>query len=192
MQSGDSVTRTRILRAARPVVERFTVSKFSMEDVARAAGIARQTIYKHFSGKDDLLIAMYIEQLQEMNENLRDVAAGTPSPEQLVTIFIEELRAAQEFPLFDSMLEPTIAPRMAEMVFRSEAMFHARNEFWFPVLRRYLNEGVIARDLDFSAAVRWITYQEFWFLTHPTVLTTNPEERVEYVRNFIVRALLAR
>jgi AcrR family transcriptional regulator len=35
-----------------------------MEDVARAAGIARQTIYKHFSGRDDLLIAMLVQDMR--------------------------------------------------------------------------------------------------------------------------------
>lgn len=190
MATGESVTRARILQAARPIVERFTVTKFSMEEVARAAGIARQTIYKHFSGRDDLLVAMYIDQLQEMNEKLREAAAVEPSAEQLVVLFVEELRAAQQFTLFEAMLEPSVAPKMAELVFRSEPLFQARNEFWFPILRRYVNAGVVSRDLDFRAAVRWITYQEFWFLTHPTVLTDDADTRTEYVRAFIVRALL--
>ncbi|MCS4255996.1 AcrR family transcriptional regulator [Rhodococcus erythropolis] len=192
VRNGTSVTRERILAAARPVVERFTVTKFGMEDVARAAGIARQTIYKHFTGRDDLLIAMFIQQLTEMREELSDIVEAEPSPEQLVAIFIEELKAAKDFPLFDAMLDPAVAPKMAEMVFSSDEMFAARNAAWFPILERYTASGVVDPGLDFARTVRWITYQEFWFLTHPTVLTPIDEERSTYVRDFIVKALLAR
>lgn len=190
--TGTSVTRERILEAARPVVERFTVTKFGMEDVARAAGIARQTIYKYFSGKDDLLIAMFVQQLTEMGEELSGFAAADPSAEQLVTLFVEELKAAQKFPLFDAMLDPAVAPKMAELVFGSDELFTARNANWFPILERYVASGVVAEDLDFAQTVRWITYQEFWFLTHPTVLTPSDEERGIYIRDFIVKALLAK
>lgn len=190
--NGTSVTRERILEAARPVVERFTVAKFGMEDVARAAGIARQTIYKHFSGRDDLLVAMFVQQLSEMREDLAESAAADPSAEQLVTLFVEELKSAKKFPLFDAMLDPAVAPKMAELVFSSDEMSTAREATWFPILERYVASGVVADDVDFAQTVRWINYQQFWFLTHPTVLTSSDDERETYVRNFVVKALLAK
>jgi AcrR family transcriptional regulator len=121
--SDELVTRDKILQAARPIVERFTVGKFSMEDVARAAGIARQTIYKHFSGRDDLLIAMYVVQLHEMSAKLAPLVELSPTEEHLIQLFCEELKLAQDFPLFDAMLDPAVAPKMAELVFSSDDMF---------------------------------------------------------------------
>ena len=50
--------------------------------------------------------------------------------------------------------------------------------------------GSAARGLDRRAAVRWITYQQFWLLTHPTVLCDDDETLVDYVREFVVAALL--
>ncbi|WP_169588867.1 TetR/AcrR family transcriptional regulator [Antrihabitans stalactiti] len=185
------VTRARILTAARPVVDRFTVTKFSMEDVARAAGVARQTIYKHFTGRDDLLVAIFVEQLVEMRRGLTRVAANEPTAGNLVRLFEAELDEAMKFQFFDSMLDPNVAPRMAELVFGSQAMFDERNRTWFPILQRYVDAGIVRSNLDFAAAVRWITYQEFWLLTHPTVLTGGHENRSTYIREFVVHALLA-
>ena len=38
--------------------------------------------------------------------------------------------------------------------------------------------------------MRWITYQQFWLLTHPTVLCHDDETLTDYVREFVVAALV--
>ncbi|MFC6869094.1 TetR/AcrR family transcriptional regulator [Haloechinothrix salitolerans] len=188
--SADAVTRARILEAARPVVERFTVAKFSIEDVARAAGIARQTVYKYFSGRDDLVMALFVQQLKEMASQFAERAKAEPSIDQLVQLFVEELEAGREFVLFEAALDPVHAPKMAELVFSSSEIFEARNEAWFPVLERYAEAGIVASNVDFAAAVRWMTYQAFWILVHPTVLAPDRETLLVYVRDYILCPLL--
>lgn len=184
-------TRDRILAAAPEVLRRFTLSKFGMEDVARGAGVARQTIYKHFAGKDDLLIAMFVhEMLENHAPRMAAVVAEEPSAEKLTNIFMTELNLARTYPLFDELLDPGTAPKMAELIFSSERMAETREEIWFPILRRYVESGVVRADLNFSAACRWITYQEYWLLTHPIVLCDDDEELRRFVSEFIVAALL--
>lgn len=51
-------TRNRILDAAERVFGRSGVSRTSLEDVARAAGVTRGAIYWHFKDKSDLFTAM--------------------------------------------------------------------------------------------------------------------------------------
>ena len=186
------ITRDRILVAARPIVERYTASKFSMEDVARAACVARQTIYKHFSGRGDLLVAMYIAHLEEMHKQLAPLLALKPSVDQLVLVFFEELQQAEQFPLFDAARDPAEAPKVAELIFGSEALLQQRNTVWFPIFRRHIDAGVVAADLDVAAAVRWITYQQFWLVTHPTVLAPDEKSRMQYIRDFLIGALLVK
>jgi AcrR family transcriptional regulator len=183
-------TRARILEVAASLLARFTVSKLTMEDVARAAGIARQTIYKHFSGKDDLLTELFVQQM-ELNQYpvLRKLSAR-PSPEGLLRLFMTELDLARSYALFNEVLDPAVAPRMAELVFSSPKMTEARESFWVPLLEQYEAAGVLRSGLDHRAVVRWITYQEFWLLTHPTVLCDNDDELTEYVREFVIAALV--
>lgn len=111
-----------------------------------------------------------------MRRGLTRVAANEPTAGNLVRLFEAELDEAMKFQFFDSMLDPNVAPRMAELVCSgSQAMFDERNRTWFPILQRYVDAGIVRSNLDFAAAVRWITYQEFWLLTHPTVLTGGHE-----------------
>jgi AcrR family transcriptional regulator len=187
----NTITRAQIVAAARPVVERFTVTKFAMEDVARVAGIARQTMYKHFSSRDDLLIAIFVEQLNDMSRGLTTVAARKPTADNLVAILESELQQAIDFPLVRAMLDPAIAPRIAELVFGSQTMTEERHRTWFPILESYVEAGVVRSDLDFAATVRWITYQEFWLLTHPAVLTDDAAVRSMFIRQYIIQAFLA-
>ncbi|GAA4730026.1 hypothetical protein GCM10023350_11580 [Nocardioides endophyticus] len=189
--SSSSATRERILAVAPEVLRRFTLAKFGMEDVARGAGIARQTVYKHFSSRDDLLIAMYVrEMLENQAPKMAAVIRSKPSAENLLEIFMTELELARGYPWFDDPREPGMGPRLAEMIFHSTSMMATREQIWFPVLERYDSHGILRPGLDFGAAVRWLTYQKFWLLFHPDVLCADDEERRTYVRDFIVAALV--
>lgn len=184
-----NVTRARILEVSTALLARFTVSKFTMEDVARAAGIARQTIYKHFNGKDDLLIELFVQQMDQKQHPVLRRIDEPPSPEGLLTLFMTELSLARSYNLIE-VLDPVLAPRMAELVFGSEKLVACRESFWLPVLARYEAAGVLRPGLDHRAVVRWVTYQQFWLLTHPTVLCDDDETLTDYVREFVVAALL--
>lgn len=185
-----SVTRARILEVSTALLSRFTVSKFTMEDVARAAGIARQTIYKHFNGKDDLLVELFVQQMEQNQHPVLRRLDEAPSPEALLTLFMTELRLARNYTLYSQVLDPVLAPRMAELVFGSDKLVACRESFWLPVLTQYEAAGVLRPGLDYRAVVRWITYQQFWLLTHPTVLCDDDETLTNYVREFVVTALV--
>jgi AcrR family transcriptional regulator len=183
-------TRAKILEVAATLLARFTVSKLTMEDVARAAGIARQTIYKHFSGKDDLLAELFVQQMEHNQYPVLRKLNDPPSPEALLRLFMTELNLARSYALFNEVLDPAVAPRMAELVFGSAKMTEARESFWVPLLEAYEAAGVLRPGLDHRAVVRWITYQEFWLLTHPTVLCNDDEALTEYIRQFVIAALV--
>ena len=185
-----SQTSAKILEVAASLLARFTVSKLTMEDVARAAGIARQTIYKHFSGKDDLLAELFVQQMEHNQYPVLRKLNERPSPEALLRLFMTELNLARSYALFSEVLDPAVAPRMAELVFSSLKMAEARESFWVPLLEQYETAGVLRPGLDHRAVVRWITYQEFWLLTHPTVLCDNDEELTGYIREFVIAALV--
>jgi TetR/AcrR family transcriptional regulator len=185
-----SQTRARILEVAASLLARFTVSKLTMEDVARAAGIARQTIYKHFSGKDDLLTELFVQQMEHNQYPALRELKDAPSPKALLRLFMTELNLARSYALFNEVLDPAVAPRMAELVFSAPKMTEARESFWVPLLERYEAAGVLRPGLDHRAVVRWITYQEFWLLTHPTVLCDNDAQLTDYIREFVIAALV--
>ncbi len=74
-------TRTRILDAAERVFSRRGVSRTSLDDVARAAGVTRGAIYWHFKDKADLFGAMLARvtlPMEEMLQRAGDAALDDP------------------------------------------------------------------------------------------------------------------
>lgn len=186
-------TRRQIIDAAFVVLDRLTFTKVTMDDIAKQAGIARQTIYKYFGGKDDLVVAIFVQHMMEVHQPpLAKLARRKPSERNLGDLILTELDLARSFGLFSGVLDPSVAPRMAELVFHPPDLEACRLEIWDPILTRYDEAGVLRSGLDHRAVVRWITYQQYWLLTHPDVLCEDDEEVEYYIRELLVPALLSR
>lgn len=63
----------RVLDAARRCVDRWGLSKLTIDDVATEAGVSRATLYRLFpGGKDVLFDALRVRELQEFFTGMRD------------------------------------------------------------------------------------------------------------------------
>ncbi len=82
--------RRQILEAAVDVFAEKGFHKSRVSDVARAADVADGTIYLYFKGKDDILISIFEETMQEMTEGVTAALAGIADP-------LDRLRAFAEF-----------------------------------------------------------------------------------------------
>ena len=183
--------RRRILVGAADALRQLPLSKVTMEDIARAAGVARQTIYKHFANRDEIVVALFVAEIEQTHHpRLAAMHAEERSPDRLTDMFIEQISMASQWVLLDRTFDPKLAPRVAELVLSSEALAACNAALWGPMLADYRDEGVVRADLDIDRAVRWMTYQAVWFLSHPGALTSDPAEQRAYVRAFLVDALV--
>lgn len=183
--------RERILAGAVEALGNLPLSKLTMEDIARSAGIARQTIYKYFANRDEIVIALFIEQIDDIHRaRLEALHAERQDPDQLTEMFLAQITMANEWILLDRTFDPRIAPRVAELVLSSKALAECNASLWKPILAEYADKGLLRRGLDLDRAVRWMTYQAVWLLSHPDALTRDPDEKRQYVHDFIVAALI--
>ncbi|MDD4658686.1 MAG: TetR/AcrR family transcriptional regulator [Eubacteriales bacterium] len=67
--------RSSIIAAAAEAIDRWG-SQFTMDMVAQQAGVAKGTVYLYFASKQDLLLSMIMEGLQELEQGLKDAAVG--------------------------------------------------------------------------------------------------------------------
>ena len=82
--------RDAILEAARRIFLRESYTGASMESVAHAAGVSKQTIYNHFANKDELFRALVLDVCSELGATLGDHALYMEQPpEQVLTVFGE-------------------------------------------------------------------------------------------------------
>ena len=82
----DPTARDRILRAATTLFYERGVHDVGMNELVEAAGTGKNVLYRHFAGKDELVLA-YLEQFAErLNRQMDDATAGLPPEEALVAL----------------------------------------------------------------------------------------------------------
>jgi AcrR family transcriptional regulator len=98
-------TPDRILQAAFRCVADLGLARTTMEDVARAAGVSRQTIYRYFSSKDQLVMALVQREEERFLDGVRAAfAADERLEDALFDGILFCLRFARGHPLLDRLL----------------------------------------------------------------------------------------
>ena len=96
-RSGTAVARrrlreTEIISATRRLFDERGVRDAQIEDIAKAVGINRAIIYRHFTGKEELFSLTLVQYLDELRVALEDAAETTSEPrvqlERLVEAFV--------------------------------------------------------------------------------------------------------
>jgi AcrR family transcriptional regulator len=94
-----SATRDRLLEATREVLAREGIQGASVEHICEQAGFTRGAFYSNFSSKDDLLLALYRRERDQMFDSMR--AATVPelylglSPVDAIGVIIDRFLSLQ-------------------------------------------------------------------------------------------------
>jgi AcrR family transcriptional regulator len=96
----DASKRRQILDGARAVILASGFDAASMNEVARAAGVSKGTLYVYFQNKEDLFEALIVEEKRAQAEQLCRFGEECDLP-------IEDALASFGFRLLDLMLRPT-------------------------------------------------------------------------------------
>jgi len=183
----------RILDGAATMLRQLPLSKLTMDDIARSAGIARQTIYKHFANKDEIVAGLFVQEIEQHHRPVMyALHAEGCSHDQLTALVLRQIQLADRWVLLSRTFDPSIAPRVAELVLSSDDLAACNAALWLPILADYRAAGLLRGDLDLRQTVRWMTYQAVWLLSHPDALTPDPHERRRYVHTYLTGGLVKR
>ncbi|MFL6022825.1 MAG: TetR/AcrR family transcriptional regulator [Marmoricola sp.] len=94
-----------ILDAAQRIFEQFGARRANVEDVARAAGVSRSTLYRAYATKDDLLAAVLARQATEFLDELDRATVGLPPRDAVVEAFSRGIALTREIPLLARLVE---------------------------------------------------------------------------------------
>lgn len=134
---------------------------FSMRRLARRVGVTAPALYRHFAGKEEVLLAVVVEAYGTLMQYLHP-ALGGPTPEDRF------LRAGEGY--LDFALEH---PRYYEILYSYKkflglealpeeirALVQGLNQFWLDRVRECMDAGLLQRD-DPEVVGR-----TFWALSH--------------------------
>ena len=80
----------KILKAAIKVFAKNGFHNSKISQIAKEAGVADGTIYLYFKNKDDILIRLFEEKLDEINNNLRAELEQAKDPKEKFKIFVRK------------------------------------------------------------------------------------------------------
>ena len=128
---------TRILDAALAEFETYGLRRVSVEDVAKRAGVARTTIYRRFTNKEQLLQAVILRECRRFLTAISEATEDLASPEDAVVEgFVVGLRSARTHPLLARVLQSEPEAFLPQLSMNGGAVMLAARDILADRLRR--------------------------------------------------------
>jgi AcrR family transcriptional regulator len=93
-----------VLDAAADLLLRYGYDRTTLDDVARAAGISKTTVYQRWGGREALFRAVLRHQHLAMRRHVRDEVGAVAGPVGLRELVAAQVRAYQRHPLMAALL----------------------------------------------------------------------------------------
>lgn len=179
----------RIIEAARACFDKIGVNETKMGDIATAAGFSRQTVYKHFSSKEDIINRIGFLEIEKVNKTLRGrVNRNIPFADRLTDAIALSVEISLENPYLRRVIENSqLMPRPRE---GDMSLFLWQRARWSRMLEEAQAQGELASDLDIDHIVEWILFAQLGLLSaldRWLLLSTNTRS---FIRRFIVAPLI--
>ncbi|MBD2892022.1 hypothetical protein amrb99_09300 [Actinomadura sp. RB99] len=127
----------RILDAALGEFETYGLRRVSVEDVAKRAGVARTTIYRRFTNKEQLLQAVILRECRRFLTGIAHATEGLASPEDAVVEgFVAGLQSARTHPLMTRVLQSEPEAFLPQLSMNGGAVMIAARDVLADRLRR--------------------------------------------------------
>lgn len=186
----DEEARRRLLEAARRCIVRRGSARIRMAEVAEEAGVARSTVYRYFQSRDDLIIGMFLSQIDAA---LEKVVARLDDPGDAARCLPELVLGPNSFiegsPVNEALFSPGSRDMVIALELNSEPLIDASYRHFGPLLERWQAAGQLHPDLDLHDTVRWIGVVALTMLAAPWRERSEAGKR-EFLDRYLVRALV--
>ena len=134
-----------IIGVAKGLIARFGFRKTTMEDIARAARIAKATLYHYFASKEEILREIIHREGNALREKLQQALSQGRTPEEKLTLYARtRFRTLRNLALYYKAMSEEFYSHMP-FVERERKEF---DQFELDALEALLREGVERGDFD--------------------------------------------
>lgn len=176
------------MEAAESCFDRYGVSKTTMDDIAKEAGVSRPTVYRHFDDRDNLILAVVMKRSRQLTERaVKFLQKQETFEDQLVEGLLFLVEKGRKDPFVRLLVSPEHIDMATRILGGSNAPVELTYEMWEPILTAARERGELRDDLDFRAISRWLTYVIILLLGRAE-LEEDLASRREMLRTFVVPA----
>jgi AcrR family transcriptional regulator len=184
--------REAVLDAAQECFRRYGLAQTTIDDVVRASKVSRPTVYRHLGGKEDLIAAVALRELDRFLAQLsRSARRSTKIADMLVDGTLAAAKQARSNELLALMLAPDsqaiarqISDRLGPQV-RDRLADYVR-----PLYDAARDAGVLREGLTLHDAVEWLSriISSLTFVREPWPRTDS--ERRAFLHRVLVPAFI--
>ena len=158
-----------ILAAARRCYLANGIAATGMKEIAASAELARSTLYRYFSGRDDVLVATIIEEMTELNECIskRLVKYSDPA-DQVVEGLLVAIKEIPRRPLLHAVFASEEDSRARRVIWSSDAIVSFGEALMDHVIQPARDAGLLQEAVRPEILIEWVYRLLLSFLTLPS------------------------
>lgn len=140
-----------------------------MEDIAKAAGVGRATLYRHFSNRDELLMAVIERESKKIAAHIDVKIRHIENPgEHIIEGMVQAMRELRNSVLLSNIMDSQTSSIVNRLAFTSDRLVSIGLDIVMPVVQRAHDSGKLKTDLKFELLVEWVMRMLMSFLLAPS------------------------
>lgn len=149
-------TRERIIGATLELISGRGLGNVTMSDIAKTAGVARQTLYNHFTDVDSIVAQAIREHNDESIRQLQGAVAIVDSPSEKITQLAGQIAQTSTHPGHDLDFEHSLAPEHRGLF---AEYTRALDDLLRDIITQGISDGCFRADLEADLAAVLVRHQ---------------------------------
>jgi AcrR family transcriptional regulator len=186
--NGSGSAETRILREAQRCFDRYGLHRTTMDDIARAAGVSRMTLYRYFSDREALITAIVSKRSTRLVDKVHTHLAQYPTlSEQLVEGLMYLADRGRQDHFIGILLASETIDFTNKLLFKPDGSAVAfAQAVWEPLLDAAALRGELPQDFSRESIYVWLTSVNFMMIAW----LQNPDAETSYYRGVLEQFVL--
>src|ERR1700750_777859 len=93
----DDIIRVEILREAQKLFQQYGLRKTTMEDIAKAMGKGKSTLYYYYCSKEEIFDAVILKEMEEVSNQVKQAVEKAVTAEEKLNAFtLTKIKAVQK------------------------------------------------------------------------------------------------
>lgn len=187
--------RQRMVDAAAVCIDRYGLTKTTVEDVATEAKVSRATIYRYFRNRDELMLEVLLDELgRSMDQPVGSFFEAVASPQDLADAIVDVAAAVLTAIRNDDKLHHLIerdGPGFSATISgASRALFTTSAGELVPPLRTAQQKGFTRPGIDLDEAAEWILRSILSLLIVEGPTAHSPDDERRLLQQFLVPVIV--